>query len=115
MPGPPAPAAERAARNARSTAPRISSAASGAHPHAAASRAAISAAVAAKRSSGGKLAAKASGPFVSAVSDIEDLILNRNPSEQRPRLPAILLDPGPEGVGRRERLLVAEALHEVQT
>ena len=53
--------------------------------------------------------------MVSEVSAIEDLILNRKLPEQRPCLAAILIDPRPQGVGRREGLLVAEPLHEVET
>ena len=86
----------------------------GAHPQAAANLAASSPAVAANRASGGKLAAKATGPGVPSMSAMEDPILNRNPTEQRARLPAVLLDLGPEGVDRVELPLVAQALHEVE-
>jgi hypothetical protein len=46
---------------------------------------------------------------------MQDLILNRKLPEQRPGLAAILSDPGLQGVGRHEGLLVAKPLHEVET
>jgi hypothetical protein len=46
---------------------------------------------------------------------MEDLILNRNLPEKRHGVAAVLVDPGPEGIGGHEGLLVAKPLHEVET
>jgi hypothetical protein len=46
---------------------------------------------------------------------MEDMILNRNPAEQCPGFAAVLCNPGPQGLNRHERLLVAKSLHEVET